>query len=557
MTDTPSPGTDAESDSAEHVPSLERLEDTPTRATHVTLFEDRAQVRRVAEITIPRAGIFAITLTGITRFVDDQSLTLDLEGKATLALVQIKRKVISSAARAARQGEDDSTRDGEEHDRQDAASLSRRQADLEFEREAVTRHIDRLRARITHLHDIYTSVLAQIRLAPDSQACTVGSFQASLSKITSQLQSTQDQEAEAQRELVKVDEELALFTKRLEQSKRVTHEIVAHVEVQLRCDSPGPILLTLDYTTGGALWRPSHRAQLSRAADAPLRGHIDFETRATIWQNTGERWHQVTCSFSTARPTQNARPPILEDDVLYTRHKTHEERHSIQVTARDETIARAGQDGAHQLDVMPGVDDGGEPLLYEAESAITIASTGRAHHVTIDRVRLPCRIDVVAMPELSPVAHLRARTIWSHPTPLLAGPVTLLREHEHAGQARLTFSAPGEPLDIGFGPIATLRVRREVKRKNLDKMLTRKNHQERKILLHVANMGATASSLHIVERIPVSEIEQVEILLKNLEGGTPDEDGLLSLPLELAPNQTRTLELHYEIVSEARVDLDF
>ena len=253
MTDTPSPGTDAESDSAEHVPSLERLEDTPTRATHVTLFEDRAQVRRVAEITIPRAGIFAITLTGITRFVDDQSLTLDLEGKATLALVQIKRKVISSAARAARQGEEDSTRDGEEHDRQDAASLSRRQADLEFEREAVTRHIDRLRARITHLHDIYTSVLAQIRLAPDSQACTVGSFQASLSKITSQLQSTQDQEAEAQRELVKVDEELALFTKRLEQSKRVTHEIVAHVEVQLRCDSPGPILLTLDYTTGGAL----------------------------------------------------------------------------------------------------------------------------------------------------------------------------------------------------------------------------------------------------------------------------------------------------------------
>lgn len=545
---------------------LERLDAIATRATHITFFEDRAQVQRTAHIELPHAGMFAVKLTGITRFIDDQSLTVAIDGEGTLALVQIKREVVSSSPLSANsldtqehEATSTTTRDASPprpSEEEAAALLTQRQLELRLERDELTAHIERLEARHAHLHDLHLALLAQLRLAPESEACSTDDFRASLRAIDGEIQRVEAQEEEAHMEASRLDEEIARHAMRLAQSNQLTHEIVAHLEVQICTTAPCALSLSLTYMTGGALWRPAHRARLTRTTDAPERGHIDLETRATIWQNTGERWRHVRCAFSTARPSQSAKPPILEDDILRSRPKTHEERHHIKVTARDETITRAGTPGTRQLDVMPGVDDGGEPLRYEAEATISIASTGKAHHVTIDRVHLPCQIDIVAFPELSPAAHLRARTIWSHTTPLLAGPVTLLREQEHAGLASLNFTAPGEPLDLGFGPLSTLRVQREVKRKALDKMLTRRMHHEHQILLHVANMGSRAVSLDIIERVPVSELEQVEIRLVRLEGSRPDEDGRLVIPLRLEPHSTRKLELRYEIVAAPGVSLD-
>ncbi len=517
---------------------------TNTTPTHITFFEDRAQVQRHATLQLDSAGHHTFQLEGITRFIDDQSLVVSLSetSSASLIIASVKRKLVEYS-------------DTE----QDEALPEDIEAHAQYLRKEVREaelQLKRTQQQLRHHQELFSAILTQMRLVPHGDACSAESFDSALKRIEEDIASGEIKEDNEKRALKALQKELTHTKQRLEQDKQLHHKVVASIEVQLQSSEPCEVVLNLSYMTGCALWRPTHRAQLTRHSDDKSRGYVHIETQAAVWQNTGELWENVTCSLSTARPTQSAKPPVLTDDRLYVRNKTHAEQKEIKVAARDEVISSTGE-GPRKVDSMPGVDDGGEPLLLQAQGKVTIQSTGKAHVLTMDTLKLPCTIDLVAMPELSELAYLRAKTIWSHTAPLLAGPVTILREHELAGQTQIKFVAPGEPLDIGFGHDSSLRIKRDAERKTIDKMLSRHKHEERKITLHISNLSASPKTLHILERIPVSEIEQVKVQLVSSEGREPNQDGFLEIPTNLEGNETKQLKVVYNLDLDPKVRLNF
>ena len=162
---------------------------------------------------------------------------------------------------------------------------------------------------------------------------------------------------------------------RLAATGRIDHVLATELEVEVTVEAGGDHELTIEYMVPCALWRPIHRATLSKT-------ETRFECEGAVWQRTGEDWVDVDLSFSTARSTQRSEPPVMTDDWIRVQKK--QEKKTV-VGVREEEIATTGEDqkpmagssgGVGNPD-LPGVDDGGETRRLGAARKATLPSDGR------------------------------------------------------------------------------------------------------------------------------------------------------------------------------------
>ena len=200
---------------------------------------------------------------------------------------------------------------------------------------------------------------------------------------------------------------------------------------------------------------------------------------------------------------------------------------------------------------LPGVDDGGQTWLVTASERANVPSDGRPHRVPLSAFDAEVELGLVVRAELVTAAVVRAQLRNEGERAVLAGPVDLIRDHGPVGRTSVGFIAPGERFELGFGPESDLRVRREdvVLRQTKSKITgwTRTPHR---VMLRVSNLGDAIREIEITERVPVSEVEAVEIAVDRettTSGAGPDRDGFVSWNQTLAPRGKTTVRLDYTI----------
>jgi uncharacterized protein (TIGR02231 family) len=521
----------------------ERIVETDTNVLEVTFFEDRAEVVR-AFATSVGAGRTRLVAKGLSLLVDDRSLVCREVSGATVVYVRVRRRVHEETSATA---EELSTLEAETE--RARARLHRAERALA----SAMADAQRLRALLR----IWVQTVASV---PSGGADELSCAYAEMDRATI---ARLDEFAQLRRERDDASSELVRAELRLEEGRLRRPRYEATAEIDIVAEADGEVQMRLAYRTPCALWRPEHRARLVKTESSTGTGTgtgtgtIEITTVATLWQCTGETWKDVRCRFSTARPAESATTPLLADDVLFTRKKTDTERKQVVVEAREQTIALAGAArGTRDVDDMPGVDDGGETQWLTGKTTTTIPSDGLPVRVEIDERVVPCSIARVAHPEVGPVTHVRATATLTGTTPLLAGPVTIARETEVVGRGRVSFVAPGEPFEIGFGTDDALRVRRRVIEKRKTTQLTGTQHVSREVRLYVSNLSDAPQSLSIVERVPVSEVEDVTIEVERQPHMRHDtKDGFATFELDLPAGATRDMVLRYRIEAKSNVVL--
>lgn len=501
----------------------------------VTFFEDRAEVVRRETLSLA-PGIHRVTVEALSLFVDDTSLQAGLPADAAgrvLGAKVLRRKRLHTAATADEIAAIEKDLERARGVRVDAEhSLTRAQAE---------------ETRVAALHERWAAALERVpkgeidswKKAHDSIAAALT---AALDEVAKQLTALRN---------AQLDEKRAEL--RLQQGRELIPRYEAAAEVQLELQQEAKHLpLDVTYRTPLALWRPEHTARLVKNGD---KHELILRTEATVWQKTGEEWRDVKCRFSTARPAAAASPPLLSDDVLHLQRKQEK---GITVEAREETITTAGLDrGTRSVEEMPGVEDGGEPLSFEPARAVTIPSDGRPFRVDLGERRLPCTVDVVVHPEKGEAAHVRATATLSGGGPLLAGPVRLARGSSIVGRGKTSFISMGEPFELGFGVDDGLRVRRRVDEERDTTPVIGTQKWKRTLKLYLSNLGGESRRLKVIERIPVSEIDDVKIDVLDAAGAKIDKDGIASVEVELPANGTKELSLVYKIEAAAKVRITF
>ncbi len=515
----------------------------------VTLLEDRARVLRHARLTLA-PGTHRLTIDAIAPVLVDRSLLAKITvGTATILDVRCRRRWVPAATPGA-------AADAAER-RAALAELTARATTLA---RALADHADEVAASAADLNELCaTRDLALAALARDAGRGEVPGDGATLAALDASIERCGRAHDEA---ILRRDADRTLAA-RLEQrraeAQRDATELGAVVELDVHVadGAPAAIELTCEYQVPGACWRPQHRATL-------LGAQLRLETEACVWQRTGEDWRDVVLRFSTERPSLGAAPPTLRDDVLAMRRRADE----VTVEAREQAITTAGLGvaaGAAATEV-PGVDDGGEAQLRTALTPATVIADGRPWRIALGDHTSAVEVALVAIPERSRAAVVRCRAS-NGPQLLLAGPVDLVSGGGFAGRTRLLLVGPGERFELSAGVDPDVRVHREVAHRHDEAGLLGSWHSTRiRVAVRLSNLGDTTKTVLVTERVPVSELEKVEVVVAaegawrlETDDGTPldptplatgrtiDRDGLTRWEVTLPPHGQRAIALEYTL----------
>jgi len=509
----------------------------------VLVMEDRAQLTRRARISL-KSGRNTLACWPLTPLVADQTLRCRIRGAKNEAVktdppkvvdVQLKRRYLVKTSRP-------------DKEREITAAIEKLTDEYlnVYDRTQVASHRRKRNMEITAGLAHYISD----RLA-------VGPFDPQWPK---QIDKLFRQRAELEGSLL---EDQDLQDDRLEHLDRLERELYSALQpvsdyqagliTEIQVPEDGTYLLEWEYQVPCALWRPEYAAEF----EAGDKTAVCWQSGGTVWQASGEDWRNIELSFSTARPTLGAMLPLLSDDVLASRQKTDHEKKVIEVTSRDEVIQKTSSvEDEKQSDTPPGLDDGGEARTYRVPERVDVPGDGRPHRLQFESWLAEAEAGFVCLPEKVGFVFLRSVQNNESSMPLLAGPVTLIKNGGYIGRSKIGYIAQGEKFSLSWGSEDGLVVLRDVVREFDETKLRKYKKYNYRVKSYLANYTGASRNIRLSERIPVSEIEQVEIKLiadKSTAGFEKDDQGLLTWQIELADGEEKTVKLAFEVGMPSKV----
>ncbi|MBL8945837.1 MAG: mucoidy inhibitor MuiA family protein [Myxococcales bacterium] len=496
--------------------------------SRVVVMEDRAQVERVGSFELD--GRMRVELGPIAVVAVDRSLEVEVDGATLLDARLVRRRRERPAGGLF----------------VDASALRR---EVQAAQRALAERADawaRARILVDALAHARADVVRGIAEGAGAGRADPATWTQQLDELDTRQRAAVEAARLAAAEHARADRHLAEARAALAGSEPPEPELECLLVLTL--EGQGTAQVRARHQVPCAAWRPAYRARLADAT-------VAMQADAVIWQRTGEDWTDVALSLSTARPTLGTTPPTLVEDRLSTRAKQAIEKQVTEVAVREVAIA-SNTEGAG-AEELPGVDDGGETRLLEVPGKVAIPSDGMPHRVRLFEFTAPATSTCVCAPELAPEACVVAEFANLAGRPLLAGPVDLARVAGSVGRSSLSFTAPGETVELSFGSEDGVSVLRDVEVERDTSRLTGKLTQRTTVTLHVSNASAVARTLQIDERVLVSEVKEVEVEAKERECSprpkAVDRDGIARIELELAPNATTTATFVWEFRAAGKV----
>jgi uncharacterized protein (TIGR02231 family) len=491
-----------------------------------TLLEDRAQVVRRGSAALA-AGVSILALDGVAPVLADKTVAVRVAG-ARVVDVRVERETLVRSADPRRD-------DAALRERLHQAGLA--VARLDAERAIVQRERDLLASSADHATGEINHEVAAGR--GDAQAWTAAAAQL------------------AERQLA-VGLRLVDLDQRHTEAERTMGDLHRQLSAGGAGEQVARLLITVDaaaaasgaevhvtYVVPGACWRPWHTARLDAAA-------VAFACEACVWQRTGEDWTAVRLRLSTDRPSLGVEPPRLVDDLLTLQPKDR----AVVVEARDQAVETTGGAGGRPAAEMPGIDDGGEVRVLDVQGPATVPGDGLPHRFPLFAFTAPVQPELVVFAELAPVAILKTSQANAAAQPLLAGPVDLIRNGGLVGRASILYVAPGARFDLGWGPDAAVRVhRQEWSQEEKAGVMSSWQPTLTCVDLAFSNLAGEPRTLTVVERVPVSEVQQVKIELDaaTAPAAKPDAEGLCRWTVTLAPRGQAEVKLRWRLLKQGTV----
>lgn len=499
--------------------------DVSAPVCEATLLEDRAQVLRRGSVSLP-AGVWVLAVAGVSPVLADKTVAVRITGSRVVD-VRVEREALVRPA---------------DPRRGDGAVQQR----LRPARAAVER-IDAAIAMSERERDLLGKSADQVAVEINQDAAAGRSDPAGWTAAAEQL---------AQRQAA-----VGLRLVEVRQQRDEAQKLVGDLEAQLVA-AAGPngiaarLLITVEsgggtaeaqitYVVPGACWRPWHTARLDGTA-------LAFACEACVWQRSGEDWHGVRLRLSTDRPSLGVEPPRLADDLLTLQPKEK----AVVVEARDQAVETTGGAGGRPAAEMPGIDDGGEVRVLDVQGLATVPSDGLPHRFPLFGFNATVKPELVVYAELATAAILTSKQVNSAVLPLLAGPVDLIRNGGLVGRASILYVAPGATFDLGWGPDAAVRVHRQAWSQD-EKGGVMSSWQPTLNLVDLAfsNLSGEPRTLRVVERVPVSEVQQVKIEMdaQTAPAAKPDAEGMCTWTVSLAPRGHAEVKLRWRLLKQGSV----
>jgi uncharacterized protein (TIGR02231 family) len=522
---------------------------------HVTVFPDRALIQRRGSAKL-EAGTHALVIGGLPETLDRDSVRASGSGPKG---ARIERLEVAPEYHAATPEADVRALEQEIEDLRQQFQL------LEARQQALANQQTWLNKLGEQSATDMARGLAFNRLKPED----CGAF---FTFAADQARSLNEARLDLDKQHTRLERDLQAKQRQLDQLNgwRGTDRLAATVEVTM--PQSGDFALELSYVLPGASWTPQYDVRV----DAEQR-QVTLTYQGLVSQSTGEDWQQVDLTLSTARPSQATRVPELDPwylqvvtPVVYPAARKARgfafggmAAPAPQPGAPLSAPARAAMDfdqlvpeeapKAEPVDIATTtVEQAGAALLFHTGHRADVPSDGAPHTIAIARDDLPCAFDYVTAPVIDPVAHLRATVTNRTERVLLPGRAHIFHGEAYLGITALEKIAPNEEFKLFVGIDDSIRVKRDLEEKDVDKGTVLQTNLRRityTYRMKVRNYRQTPEHITLRDRLPVAQHERVKVRVLDIRP-QPDERtrlDILKWEFTLPPNEERVFDVRFSV----------
>ena len=296
-----------------------------------------------------------------------------------------------------------------------------------------------------------------------------------------------------------------------------------------------------------AVWAPVYDMALDRKA-----GTLAVERGVLVSQYSGEDWVGVDLTLSTARPSEQSEPTVLWPELRRVEDEDDPEREVMKMggLADGGAVEAAMEPAVVASETMvASMGYQGDTVIYHYPVPVDLASGVENLRLALDEMSFAPKIVAQAVPRYDATAFVVASLTNDSGQILLPGAAYLYRDGALTGMAQLAVLAPGDEVDLGFGAIDGIRLKRDMpQRAEGDRGIISTSTQiEEKAVLEVENLTGEAWPVRVLDMVPYSEQEELEISYSaDPEVSVVDVDGkrgVLAWDFDLGPGETKAITL--------------
>lgn len=275
--------------------------------------------------------------------------------------------------------------------------------------------------------------------------------------------------------------------------------------------------IQIEYLTDYAGWLPVYDVRLGTTNET-----LAITRQAMLTQQTGESWAGIQVKLSTARPNLRLTPGEIYPQLafLYDQMELQRERDAsalgaISMDMNVEIAAAAPMmvEEAFGRFAPVSLNFEGLTAVYTLPGAVTLDGDGTESLFTIDTTDFDTTLTAQATPLLDESVYLIADITNTSNVPFLPGRASFYRDGAFVGTLSLPMIAAGEDADLPFGAIDGLSTKRitDFAETGESGILTTSNDRQERYTLSVINKTAREWDIRLMDRVPYSEEEKLEI----------------------------------------------
>lgn len=514
-----------------------------SRIAKVTVFNDRAMVKRVAAVKLEK-GENILAFEGLPLQIAEESLRAEGLGGAAARISGLSVRNIFLDNNSQKR-----IRDIEN----EIESIERSVQKIDARRSSLTAQrtfIDSIRTgwgeRISKELTLGKPVIAEL----DDASRFVGE---SILKI-------EDGLFDAAAEKKPLLDKIAALKKQLADISSSRGKEVRTVDLTVDAEAAMDFKVELSYLVTQARWEPLYDIRL-----APDGRSAELAYRAVVSQSSGEDWQGVNLSLSTATPSVGSAPPELHPWQINflepVRSRARYSRTMMKAAAPSPMAEAADSSQSEYASSEPVAEflqatqqtsqalEGQTSVLFVISKPVDIPADGSRQSSLIALERIPVKAEFVTVPKLSPGVFLKSEVINATSYPLLAGDANVFNDAAFVGRSYFKAVAPGEKFDLFFGAVDSVKVKRQVEKVRKDAGILAGNSVTWRCSVELENFRKEEIALSLFDQIPVAGNQEIKVAIKDVQPDTFEtlQEGKVVWKLLLKPGEKKTVTYQIEV----------
>lgn len=501
-----------------------------SKLTDVTVFQSGAQLSRSAKLQVPK-GVSSIVFKGISETMNPKTLQFTGDQKMTLLSITTKQDFLSP-----------------DYESEIVVSLKKRIYDLRVSTRKIKAKDSALKLEKQML--VTNQKVTGTSVSLDQLQKTAAYFGKRMLELNLEIENIVFELEDLQKKKQKLE-------KQLQQERQANTKKTNKVIVKVLSEKATTANFKLSYLVNNASWNSTYDARVN-----DLKKPVELTHKAEIIQSTGEDWNNVNLVLATGNPSAGAQAPYMKPWYVNLRNTQMLQNAPTSNHRNANTHFRAEADQALSKEIsfdQYNVSQNITQQEYTVDRKQSIASSGQPSVVILRKLDLDAKYEYHAKPRLDKDAFLIAKVYNWEKYNLLSGNLALFNNTTYVGTAYLNVENPTDTLQLSLGRDKNVIIERTRLIGKQEKVFFGSKRVDTYVWnIEVKNTKNASIILVLRDQIPVSQHEDVEINIKNVDGGRLDApSGIIKWSIPIAPGKGLIKQVAYEVKYPKQHNLNY